>query len=379
MLAQVAHYNLLELVGEGGMGEVCRARDTRLGRTVAVKVLPDHITHSPERRERFLRDARAVAAVSHPNIATLFDIVEEGKDVCLVFEYVPGRSLAAEIGGRPMNTRTALELAAQLADAVADAHAAGVLHRDLRPDNVIVSPRGRAKILDFGLAAWTRGGAARDRAVTPGRAEAGAVTDVLAYLSPEQACGGAVDERSDIFSLGIVIFEMLTGRNPFARTAAGVGPMAVAAIVHGAAPPVSRVHRDLPAALDPILAKALAGDPNERYQTAAALAAALRAALAVLEVRGRDAEPRPRVPPRHRDGGRSWLWMVVFLVAVALALAGWLWWGDLAALWSRHAVPRPILAVVPAVVPGAARLPAAKASSVEHQARSLQGMMRMIR
>jgi serine/threonine protein kinase len=368
MLAQVAHYNLLELVGEGGMGEVCRARDTRLGRTVAVKVLPDYITHSPERRERFLRDARAVATVSHPNIATLFDIVEEGGDLCLVFEYVPGRSLAAEIGGRPMNTRTALELAAQLADAVADAHAAGVLHRDLRPENIIVSPRGRAKILDFGFSAWTRGGAARDRAVPPDRTEAVAVSDVLAYLSPEQACGAAVDERSDIFSLGIVIFEMLTGRNPFARTAAGAGPVAVAAIVHGAAPPASRVHRDLPAALDPILAKALARDPNGRYQTAAALAAELRAALAVLEVRGHDTEPRPRVPPRRPDGGRSWRWIVVLLVAVALALAGWLWWGDLTARWSRHAMPRPILVGVPAVVPGAGRLAAARASSVGPEA-----------
>src|SRR4030042_1468812 len=175
MLERVAHYNLLELVGVGGMGEVYRARDTRLGRTGAVQG-----------------------------------------------------------GGRPRSMRLARELAVQLADAVADAHAAGILHRDLKPDNVIVTPKGRAKILDFGLAGWTRGGAAREAAVTQLQAEPGIVMGTLAYMSPEQASGGPVDERSDIFSLGIVIFEMLTGRNPFARPGAGL--LAAAAIVRDPAP-----------------------------------------------------------------------------------------------------------------------------------------------
>ncbi len=346
MLERVAHYNLLELVGVGGMGEVCRARDTRLGRTVAVKVLPDTIARDAALRERFLRDARAATVISHPNIAALFDVVEEGDDLCLVFEYVPGRSLAAEIGGRPMSMRVALELAVQLADAVADAHAAGILHRDLKPDNVIITPKGRAKILDFGLADWTRGGAAREAAVTQLQAEPGVVMGTLAYMSPEQASGGPVDERSDIFSLGIVIFEMLTGRNPFARPGAGL--LAATAIVRDPAPAPSQTNRRLPPELDEILARALAKEPEARYQSAATLAAELRSLVAILDVRDGDSDPSPLVP--HIEERRlPWGWILAALVVVALAVGVWTARDRLAALWGRYAgpAPPPILAVVP--------------------------------
>ena len=161
MIETLGPYKILDRIGAGGMGEVYRARDTRHGRTVAIKVLPASISGDAERRERFLRDARATAALSHPNIATLYEISEDQDQLFLVFDFVPGQTLKTVIGGHPLNPRRAIDLAAQIADALAEAHAAGIVHRDLKPDNIIVTPRGNAKLLDYGLAAWTTGGAER--------------------------------------------------------------------------------------------------------------------------------------------------------------------------------------------------------------------------
>src|SRR5579862_9465889 len=215
MLETLGHYNVLDRIGAGGMGEVYRARDTRLGRTVAIKLLPAALAEDAERRDRLLKEARAAAALSHPNIAALYEIGEDAGRVFLVFEFVPGRTLDREIEGRPMNPRRALDLAAQIADALADAHAAGIVHRDIEPGNIIVTPKGRAKVLDFGLAKWTTGGAEREQAATTLATPAGTAMGTVAYMSPEQALGEPVDHRSDIFSLGVVVFEMLTGRRPF--------------------------------------------------------------------------------------------------------------------------------------------------------------------
>src|SRR5262245_60400188 len=219
MFESLAHYKILDRIGAGGMGEVYRARDTRLGRTVALKVLVADVAADPDRRDRFLREARASAALSHPNIAALYEIGEDQGRLFLALEYVPGESLSAVIGGRPMNPRRAINLAVQIADGLADAHAAGLVHRDIKPGNIIVTPKGNAKILDFGLATWTAGGAERDQcagdAATMTATGVGTTLGTVAYMSPEQAVGERVDERTDIFSLGIVLFEMLTGRLPF--------------------------------------------------------------------------------------------------------------------------------------------------------------------
>src|SRR5215510_9302845 len=166
MLDHLAQYKILERIGAGGMGEVYRARDTRLGRTVAIKVLPAAVAGDLDRRERFLREARAAAALSHPNIAALYEIGQDGDHLFLVFEFVPGEPLSKVIGGRPLNPRRAIQFASQVADALADAHAAGIFHRDIKPDNIVITPKGNAKVLDFGLAKWTAGGAARDEAAT---------------------------------------------------------------------------------------------------------------------------------------------------------------------------------------------------------------------
>jgi serine/threonine protein kinase len=271
MLFTLGHYNVLERIGAGGMGEVFRARDTKLGRTVAIKVLPEAIAGDKDRRDRFLREARAAAALSHPNIAMLFEVGEDASRLYLVFEHINGRTLGAAISGCPVAPRLALDLAIQIADGLADAHAAGLIHRDIKPDNIIVTPKEKAKILDFGLARWTAGGTAREMAATISTTATapGAVLGTVAYMSPEQALGESLDPRTDIFSLGIVFYEMLTGRNPFAADAATAVLLNIA---QRTPPPPSTINPDVPRELDPIVAKTLAKNPFDRYETAVALA-----------------------------------------------------------------------------------------------------------
>src|SRR4051812_43912698 len=220
MFENLGHYKILDRIGAGGMGEVFRARDTRLGRTVALKVIAAPIADDAERRDRFVHDAHTAATLSHPNIAALYEIGEDQGHLFLAFEFVPGETLASVIAGRPLNPRRTIDLAVQIADALADAHALGITHGDIKPANVIVTPKGHAKILDFGFAAWTAGGAGRFEAATEATAGAGAAATrgTVTYMSPEQALGEAIDHRTDIFSLGIVLFEMLTGKLPFTAT-----------------------------------------------------------------------------------------------------------------------------------------------------------------
>ncbi len=302
MLDTLAQYRILDRIGAGGSA-VYRARDTRLGRTVAIKVLADAIVGDPERRDRFLRDARATAALSHPNIAALYEIGEDKGHVFLACEFVPGQTLKAVIGGHPMNPRRALDIGVQLADALAEAHAAGIVHRDITPTNIIITPKGHAKILDFGLTTWAAVGAERDDAP---------------YLSPEQAHGDTVDHRTDLFSLGVVLFEMLSGTLPFrGTTAADVA-------VPPAAPASSSANKSLPSELDVCVAKAIAKNPDARYQSAATLAADLRAATAILDVRTAAHAPSTAAVielPRRR----SYTALIALVLAIAvLAAAVWL-------------------------------------------------------
>jgi len=286
MFDTLAHYKILDRIRAGGMGDVYRARDTRLGRTVAVTVIAEAIAHDPERRDRFICDARAAAALSHPNIAALYEIGEDRGQLFLACEFVPGDTLAAVIGGRAMNPRRALTLGAQLADAIADAHASGIVHRDLTPANVVVTPRGNPKILGFGLAAWTAAGPET-------------------YRSPEQVRGQTVDLRTDIFSLGVMLYEMVTGTLPFTD------------------PSSSSARSALPAELDAVIAKATAKRPEERYESAALLAQELRSTVARIDARQESIEvvrPAVAVPSRRRSYGTT----VVALVTLAVVLAA-LW------------------------------------------------------
>lgn len=320
----VAHYRLLDRMGEGGLGEVFRARDTRVGRTVALKILPVGLLDKRTRRERFTNDANAAAALSHPNIATLFDVGEHDGRWYLAYEFASGETLRQQISGRAMHPRHALEIAIQLADALAEAHARGVVHGDLRPENVVVTGKGSAKLLDTGMAGWTRGGAARAQVTAASGRKSTAVPaaaiggTVAAYMAPEQIAGAETDARADIFSLGVIVHEMLTGRPP----SAGDGVVDVTSRVP--APP-SGAAVELPRELDATLSRALATDLDARQQSAVSFAAELRTIAAMFDVRSGEAVPTTLLPLDDDEPGGAGKWWAVAAVIGALAVGVWLW------------------------------------------------------
>src|SRR6185436_12844108 len=257
------------------------------------------------------------------NIATLWDVGEAGGQVYLAYEFAAGRSLRDEMGGAAMNPRRALELAVQIADGVAEAHAHGIIHGDLRPDTIIVTAKGSAKILDFGMSQWTRGGAMRTAA---GRDPDGLPADsanVLGYLSPEQAIGSAVDARTDVFSLGAIAYELVTGLNPFA----GATPSATVMNVMKAQPaPASDANAAAPKELDAILARAMAADIAQRQQSAAAFAAELRSVIAMLDVQTGDAPTSSELLPIDDKPDRQAAGLLAGALIAAAAAAGAVWW-----------------------------------------------------
>lgn len=323
-MSSIAHYNVLDRIGAGGIGEVFRARDTKVGRTVALKVVDPTIADDDVRSARLLEDATAAMQLSHPNIATLWDAGSAEGQTYLAYEFIAGRRLRDETGGAAMNTRRALDLAIQIADGVADAHAHDVIHGDLRPDTVMVTGKGSAKILDFGMAPWTNGGAVRGAASRDPDALAPDAVGVLAYLSPEQAIGGAVDPRTDVFSLGVIAYELITGTNPFAAASAS---QTVLNVIKAHAAPPSDVNPAVPKDVDAILGRALAPDLSERQQSAAALAAELRSVAAALDVRSGDADAPSALLPIDDSPDRRAAGMLTgaLLGAAAAAVAVW-WW-----------------------------------------------------
>src|SRR4051794_6300844 len=349
MFETLGHYKILDRIGAGGMGEVYRARDTRLGRTVAIKVIAADVAGDTDRRERFVREARATAALSHPNIAALYEIGEDQGQLFLVFEFVPGEPLSAVIAGRPLNVRRAVDFAIQIADALAEAHGEGIIHRDIKPANIIITPKDKAKILDFGLATWTAGGAEREHSghdATVLVTKAGTALGTVAYMSPEQALGERVDHRTDIFSLGTVMFEMLTGRLPFSGTTSTALALQ---IVQTPAPLPSAVNRALPSEFDAIVGKAMAKSLEQRYDSAAALAAELRSVGAILDTRS-DIEEAAAVSAPARQGRRSIVrWLILLALLAAAGAAGWYERVPLQRLWKRTLgpPPPPVIAVVP--------------------------------
>jgi two-component system LytT family response regulator len=269
--ARFSHYRMLERLGAGGMGEVWLAEDLTLGRRVAVKVLSAEYARDPQRLERFLTEARAASALSHPNIAYIHEIGECDGARYLAMEYVEGATLAETIGGRPVPAPRLMELGIQLAEALDAAHAKQIIHRDIKPANLIVTPRGHLKVLDFGLAKLTGPGAAD--ADTLFLTTAGALIGTLPYMSPEQAQGLPVDHRTDVFSAGVVLYEMATGRLPFS----GLTSQETLLQITGAQPEaIARFNYALPEGLERIIRKCLEKDPGRRYQSAAELLIDLR-------------------------------------------------------------------------------------------------------
>jgi len=318
-VTEIAHYNVLERLGESATGELFRARDTKVGRTVALKFFAAELFADPSSRAAFFDDARAAMTLSHPNIATLFDVGEYEGDCYLAYEFASGITLRQECEGRSVNPRRVVELAVQIADALADAHGSGVLHGDLRPDTIIVTHKGSAKVLELGMSRWTSGGRIRAKAARDPRALGPEAVSIVSYMSPEQVLGGPVDARSDVFSLGVIAYEMLTGRNPFATA----NPADTAVNVIAATTPHTETLSTSLADLDALVMRSMAKEIDKRPQSAASFAAELRGIGAILDVRAGDAGPSELLPLDDEGGGSAKWWLVA---AAIVAIAGVAWW-----------------------------------------------------
>ncbi len=279
------HYRIETQLGKGGMGVVYRARDTRLDRLVALKTLPPGLIADPERKSRFLLEARSAAAVTHPAIAQVYDVDEVDGNLFIAMEYVDGRTVSRLIADGELDALGAIEIVLQVAEGLAKAHDAGILHRDIKSDNIMVTRDGHAKLLDFGLAKLLEAGpqeapapdgpADLSRTLTRGRFHTlpGAVMGTISYMSPEQARGKELDRRSDIFSLGVVLYEMVTSELPFK----GETPLdTMHAIAYEEARPVTIIRRTLAPEIHRIVFRCMRKNPDDRYPDAHALAADLR-------------------------------------------------------------------------------------------------------
>jgi two-component system, LytTR family, response regulator len=260
--AEIAHYRIVSSLGHGGMGAVYLADDTRLGRRVALKILPPETAADPELMQRFEQEARLASALTHPNVATIYEIGQDKNLRFLAMEYVQGRPLSERIGEGPMKTPEIVAIGIEIADALDDAHSKGIVHRDIKPANLMLTARGHVKILDFGLA---------KQATTPNSQETqlmtslGVVMGTVAYMSPEQALGREVDARTDLFSLGVVLYEMATGRVPFS----GANMQeTMAHLLQSMPEATARFNYDVPQELDRVIRKCLEKDAARRYQAA---------------------------------------------------------------------------------------------------------------
>jgi len=307
----IAHYQILEKLGEGGMGVVYKARDTHLDRFVAIKVLPPEKVADPERKQRFVQEAKAASALNHPNIITIYDIDSSDGVTFIAMEYVKGKTLDRLIRGKGAPLGETLKHAVQMADALAAAHAAGIIHRDIKPANIAVTETGLVKVLDFGLAKLSEpsdiGEAEATRTMRP-KTESGVILGTVAYMSPEQAEGKPVDGRSDIFSFGSVLYEMTTGRRAFSgETRAST----LAAILREDPKPASQMALETPREMERIISRCLRKDPLRRFQHMDEV----KIALEELKQESESGKSAPPSKPR-----RGWF-VPAAIVAVVLVLA----------------------------------------------------------
>jgi serine/threonine protein kinase len=329
-LQDLSRFHVVRKLGAGGMGEVFLAEDTRLGRKVALKLLPEGLFSDAEIRRRFSQEARTVSALNHPQIVTIYDVGSAGQRDFIAMEFVDGETLREALAAGPIDVRRALDLAAQAAAGLAAAHEAGIVHRDVKPENLMVTRSGQVKIMDFGLAKLVERQTApllqssletlgeTPRPTSAGRTGTGVILGTVAYMSPEQARGQPVDHRTDIFSLGLVLYEALTGNRPFSGKSA---VETLHAIINDE--PVSAAQRNprAPPEVIEILGKALAKDPAERYQHAGDLALDLRRARRVAESGISRPVASAAAVPSSRP--RPLLWVLGALALTALVAGAW--------------------------------------------------------
>ncbi len=291
---KILHYQLIEKIGAGGMGEIYKAQDSRLNRLVAVKILSPGLSTDPERKRRFFQEAQAASALNHPNIITLYDIVSEGDMQCIVMEYIAGKTLRdlTPAGGLP--PPQALQYAAQIASALTAAHTAHIIHRDLKPSNIMVTNSGLIKVLDFGLAKWVDSGMSgqtgEQSTMETALTREGSIIGTVSYMSPEQAEGKRVDARSDIFSFGSVLYEMLTGKRAFEGRS---GISTLSAILRDDVKPIYEAAPAVPPMLEQIVLRCLPKEPAARWQSMKDIEGALLVLQRQLDPEGHFASPIP--------------------------------------------------------------------------------------
>src|ERR1700689_62473 len=326
----VSHYRILGKLGGGGMGVVYEAEDLKLGRHVALKFIPDNLTGDPKALERFEREARAASQLNHPNICTIHSIEENNGHPFIVMEKLEGQSLKRRFTGQARDLEPILDISIQVAEALAASHAKGIVHRDIKPANIFLTPSGQVKVLDFGLAKLvhhlgTDDDAAADNSLTA----VGVIPGTAVYMSPEQARGETIDGRSDLFSFGVVMYEMSTGKKPFTGNNSLV---TLDAVLHSKPTPPRELNPKIPIELEGIIGKAMEKDRNHRYQSAAEM----RSDLATLKRETESGQVKSgtntaKLRAATRTFGRNTKWQLYLLLAtlgllITVLSAVGAWW-----------------------------------------------------